>query len=426
LTLTSRQDATQEFHEYHSSSVLSDLPSEYRLGPIDPSTALSLRQPKQSSRAQSTAETQQLPPLTAIISTPDFEQAAKLVLSNKSYIYASSSANTGLSLSNNLASWSRISFRPRVLRPVETVSLATSILGVPSQFPFYVSPMGTLGSLHKNAEPEMVRGCVRAGLHVVISTASTKPVEEIAAAYKEAQKELNYSSPSQLFFQLYVHSDDDKARTLLRKLKPLGFKGVFLTVDTPIIGKRTADRRLQAEEALVTLGPQETGQKHDPAEQTDKTNSFAPAFGGRPLPGQLTPNLDWNVTLQLIRSEWDGPIVLKGIQCAEDAKLALRYQCAGILLSNHGGRQLHSAPSALETLIEIREYAAEVLKSQMQIFLDGGLRDGADILKALALGATAVGVGRPFLYALAAYGSEGVGRCADSKCIHSLIKADFG
>ena len=110
--------------------------------------------------------------------------------------------------------------------------------------------------------------------------------------------------------------------------------------------------------------------------------------------------------------------MLKGIQTAEDAKLALDYGCDGILLSNHGGRQMHTAPSALMTLLEIRTYCPEVI-GKMEIFLDGGLRDGNDVLKALCLGATAVGVGRPFLYALAAYGTKGIERCVDSEYAHS-------
>jgi L-lactate dehydrogenase (cytochrome) len=135
----------------------------------------------------------------------------------------------------------------------------------------------------------------------------------------------------------------------------------------------------------------------------------------------LSPYTTWE-DLEWIRKEWEGPIVLKGIQTAEDAKLALDYGCDGILLSNHGGRQMHTAPSALMTLLEIRTYCPEVI-GKMEIFLDGGLRDGNDVLKALCLGATAVGVGRPFLYALAAYGTKGIERCVDSE--YSRARSGF-
>ena len=123
--------------------------------------------------------------------------------------------------------------------------------------------------------------------------------------------------------------------------------------------------------------------------ETGGDNAFAPAMGGRPVQGQLSPHTTWE-DLEWIRKEWDGPIVLKGVQCADDAKLAMEHSCDGILLSNHGGRQLHTAPSALMTLLEIRTYCPEVLE-KLEVFLDGGLRDGNDVLKALCLGATAVG-----------------------------------
>ena len=113
--------------------------------------------------------------------------------------------------------------------------------------------------------------------------------------------------------------------------------------------------------------------------------------------------------------------MLKGVQCVEDARMAVEYGCQGVLLSNHGGRQLHSAPSALMTLCEIRTYAPEVF-GRLEVYVDGGLRDGADVLKALCLGATAVGVGRPFLYALAAYGARGVERCVDGKFASKSFK----
>lgn len=128
--------------------------------------------------------------------------------------------------------------------------------------------------------------------------------------------------------------------------------------------------------------------------------------------------LKWE-DLAWIKEAWGGPLVLKGIQTAEDAKLAVDYGCEGILLSNHGGRQLHSAPSALSTLVEIRLHCPEVF-DKLEVFVDGGLRDGADILKALCLGAKGVGVGRPFSYALSAYGAAGVDRCVDSKYFNRL------
>ncbi|KAF2750147.1 mitochondrial cytochrome-like protein b2 [Sporormia fimetaria CBS 119925] len=402
-------DATNEFKKYHPLDYIKQLPPNSLKGTVDPNTFGKLRQPKpETDTPVSETDTEHsVPHVSLCVSTPDFEKAAKAVLPNKSWVYASASANAGLSLKGNLEDWTRISFRPRILRDVGSVDMRRSILGHSSKYPFYISPMGTMGALHPGAEPEMVRGGVRKGCHVVVSTASTKPNEEIMQSYIDAQQQINNASPSKLFFQYYMPVNRNKAIELIHRVKKAGYKGLWITVDTATLGKRTADRVLQAEEALaVGMAEQPTTDWEVGAENPD-----APAMGGRSVDGFLTPHLNWQ-DLAWVKKEWGGPIVLKGVQCAEDAKLALEYGCQGILLSNHGGRQLQTAPSALMTLLEIRTYCPEVF-GKMEIYLDGGLRDGSDVLKALCLGATAVGVGRPFLYALSAYGSKGVERCVD-------------
>ncbi|ORY19048.1 L-lactate dehydrogenase [Clohesyomyces aquaticus] len=401
-------DATTEFKKYHQLEYVNDLPARSDLGPVDPNTLAQLRVPKdtEAKPASETDSDNKIPHVSMVISAPDFETVAKAVLPHKAWIYASSSANTGLSLRTNLDSWPRIQLRPRVLRDVADVDTRRTILGHSSQYPFYLSPMGTLGVIHPEAEPEMVRGAVRKGAHMVVSTASTKSTEQIMQSYLDEQKRLGNASPSKLFFQFYMPVDKKKGLALLGIAKRAGYKGLWITVDTPVLGKRSADRLQQAEEALAV------GMEDSTAEwEAGGENAFAPAMGGRVATGQLSPHTTWE-DLAWLRKEWNGPIVLKGIQSAEDAKLAMEYECQGILLSNHGGRQQHSAPSALMTLLEIRTYYPEVM-GKLEIFLDGGLRDGADVLKALCLGATAVGVGRPYLYALAAYGVQGIERCTD-------------
>ncbi|KAF1955897.1 mitochondrial cytochrome-like protein b2 [Byssothecium circinans] len=402
-------DATQEFEKYHPLSYVDDLPTGSLIGTIDPNTLGNLRtKKKEISSPVSAADTsKEIPHVTLCVSCPDFEVAAKAVLPHRSYIYASTSANTGISLKTNLDDWGRINFRPRAMRDVGDIDTRRSIFGYSTPYPFYISPMGTLGAIHPGAEPEMVRGAVRKGAHMVVSTASTKGAREIMQSYIDEQKRLGNSSPTQLFFQYYMPVARKEAIELIHTAKDCGYKGLWITVDTAVLGKRTADRVLQAEESLA-VGVEEEGTAEW---EMGSENTFAPAMGGRVVSGQLSPHPAWE-DLKWIRKEWDGPIVLKGIQCAEDAKLAYEYGLEGILLSNHGGRQIHTAPSALMTLCEIRTYCPEII-GKMEIFLDGGLRDGSDVLKALCLGATAVGVGRPFLYALAAYGAQGVERCVD-------------
>jgi L-lactate dehydrogenase (cytochrome) len=405
------QDATEEFSKYHPLDYVNDLAEGSLLGPIDPNTLGELTAWKEENAipAAIADPAKEIPHVSLCISCPDFEKTAKAVLPHKSYVYASTSANTGLSLKTNLDDWGRINFRPRVMRNVGDVDTRRSMFGHESPYPFYISPMGTLGAIHPGAEPEMVRGAVRKGVHAVISTASSKQVEPIWQSFEDEQKRLANASPTQLFYQYYMPVDRNRAIELIHIVNKCGFKGLWITVDTPVLGKRTADRVLQAEEALA-VGIEEEGTAEWEA---GGENAFAPALGGRVVSGQLSPHTT-REDLEWIRKEWDGPIVLKGVQCAEDAKLAFEYGCDGVLLSNHGGRQLQTAPSALMTLLEIRTYCPEVI-GKMEIFLDGGLRDGSDVLKALCLGATAVGVGRPFLYALAAYGSQGVERCVDGK-----------
>ncbi|KAI0121912.1 FMN-dependent dehydrogenase-domain-containing protein [Daldinia grandis] len=422
-------DATAEFRTIHSPDVLEYLPKESYLGEIDPAALASLATKSPSSSkpvttsalppspspspppGPSSAPTANGPPHIAhCVIASDFEAAAKAVLPRNPFSYISSSANSGLSLQGNLSSWLRVSFRPRILRDVRRVSARSAIFGHTTPFPFYVSAMGLLGRGHPNAEAEFVRGLARRGAHGMISSESSLPMEQIVAALRDEQQKLSSQAgsakqkddfpPSQLHFQLYVHSEHAVTLARIRRAKATGFKSIWVTVDTAVLGKRTPDRRVQAAEAL------EAGLE-DAAEQAGVGNNT----GFYPTRGHFQPSLSWT-DLAWIKKEWGGPLVLKGVQCAEDAKLALEYGCEGILLSNHGGRQAHTAPDALTTLLEIRAYCPEVL-GKLDIFVDGGLRDGADVLKAICLGATAVGVGRPFFYALAAYGSKGIERCID-------------
>lgn len=346
----------------------------------------------------------EIPHLSGCVITDDFERAAKVVLPARSWSYVSSYSNSGASMAANLASWSLVNFRPRILRDVHFVSTKTSMLGCASPLPFYVSPMGTLGRAHEDAELAFVRGFVRSNVHGLMSTMSTKSTEDLAAALDERLKETGVGSrdnpaSTQLHFQLYTSPNRKAAIKLIRRAKAAGFRSLWITVDTPILGKRTIDRRQMAVDALAIGSPEQAA-------------SIGLGIQTHVPQNQISASLVWQ-DLEWIKEAWGGPLVLKGIQCAEDAKLALGYGCHGILLSNHGGRQLHSAPDALATLVEIRHYCPEVLE-HLEIFVDGGVRDGADVLKALCLGATAVGVGRPFFYALAAYGTAGVERCVDS------------
>lgn len=214
-------------------------------------------------------------------------------------------------------------------------------------------------------------------------------------AAHEAVFNARTSSDQPLFFQLYANRDRQKTQVLLRKMEKLGAAAIFLTVDSPVLGRRERDDRVKvADGELLSTG-------------VAKASSA----------GLLNPLLTWE-DVDWIRRDTNIPIVIKGIQTVEDAILAHKHGVHGIVLSNHGGRSLDTAQSPILTLLEIRKHAPHLLSNEtrgkFQVFIDGGIRRGTDVLKALALGASAVGVGRPFLYALTAgYGERGVRRLVE-------------
>ncbi|KAI1111148.1 FMN-dependent dehydrogenase-domain-containing protein [Nemania sp. NC0429] len=412
-------DATAEFHKIHSTEVLKYLPKDACLGAVDTATIASL--PISASVADGEKEGERKgkgggpPHISSIVVPNDFEAAAKAVMPARSWSYVSSSAHDGSALRGNLASWHAVRFRPRIFHDVLAADPRCAILGAASAFPFYLSAMGQLGRGHPAGEPGVVRALARRGIHGVVSTESTATMEEIAAAFademekeKRKRNERNEDGvvgqdrpDAQLHFQLYIPADRAIAVQRIRRARATGvFRSLWVTVDTVVLGKRTADRALQAAEALAA-SPELEG------------HAERGAFGllSHVNGAQINATLTWD-DLKWIKEEWGGPVVLKGVQSAEDAARAAEMGVAGVLLSNHGGRQMHDAVDALTTLLEIRTYYPGVV-DKLEVFVDGGCRDGADVLKAVSLGAKAVGIGRPFFYALAAYGEKGVERCAD-------------
>jgi L-lactate dehydrogenase (cytochrome) len=206
-----------------------------------------------------------------------------------------------------------------------------------------------------------------------------------------------------LVFQLYVKKDFDEVKAIIRRARSLGFRALMVTVDTPVVGKREDDDRFKAEQNLPSL-------------------VAASEFDAIPR-SPYSSALCWD-DLAWIRQEWGntGPLCLKGLATVEDVKRAASLGFTSLYLSNHGGRQLDGAPSGLHTLMEIRRFHPELLKC-CEILLDGGVRRGTDVLKALALGASAVGIGRPFMYALSTHGTDGVCRALDSRLQHTACRS---
>jgi L-lactate dehydrogenase (cytochrome) len=253
-----------------------------------------------------------------------------------------------------------------------------------------------VGLTHPDGELALAQGAAIQGIHYSPSTYTSVSYTKITEGHAAVA-----NHQSSLFFQLYVNADKEKTIKVIQEARGLKFKGLFITVDTPYVGNRDQDRRQKAQEAF------KLGLVEKPAIVTGEKIVAGGNNGG------LSRSLNWN-DLKWIREAWGGPIALKGIQSAADAKLAMEAGVEAIYLSNHGGRQLHSAPSCLSTLLQIHKTCPEVFK-HCQIYVDGGATRGGDILKAICLGATAVGIGRPFLYAIGAYGVDGLNKAVESK-----------
>ncbi len=264
----------------------------------------------------------------------------------------------------------RIHLRPRVMVDVSTIDTRTTVLSTPTSTPIIVAPMALHCLAHPEGECATAQGAGMAKTLMVAGTTSTRSLEEIAQAA---------SGP--LWFQLYVYPSFEVAEKLVHRAETAGYSAIVLTVDLPVLGNREKDRRNN-----VTIPP-------PPYQEAN--------FIDIEKIGQEWVRLTWE-SLSWLRSITSLPIVLKGILTAEDALLAVEHGIDGIVVSNHGGRQLDTAIPSIEALPEV----VEAVAGRCEVYVDGGIRRGTDILKALALGARAVLVGRPVLWGLAANGAE--------------------
>ncbi|KAF2184305.1 glycolate oxidase [Zopfia rhizophila CBS 207.26] len=377
------RDATQPYNEIHSPSLISDSLSQSKLiGTLDASTITSdwLKLPPKS-----TPELQldQKPPLHTLISSHDLEEVASRTISKKAWAFYSSAATDCITHRANCETFDRIWWRPRVLRNVQSACTKTRILGVESSVPFFCAPAAMARLVDGEGEKGIARACAKAGVLQCISTNASFPASEICA-----------SVPSHpFFFQLYVNKDRTQTDRLLKSL-PSTIRAIFVTVDAPIAGKREADERVRADESLST-----------PMSGAKAKNDKKGGALGRIMGGYIDPGLCWE-DMKWLRSITSLPIVVKGIMSVEDAVMCAEAGIDGIVISNHGGRNLDGAPPSLRTLLQLRLARPEIFR-KMEVYLDGGIRRGTDVLKAVCLGATAVGIGRPILYALN-YGEEGV------------------
>lgn len=390
------RDATEDYDPIHPPGTLEgNLKPEAKLGKIDLAT-IPLAKPDDVEKEQ---EKEGPPDMQSLLNLDEIEEVATKQVSKKCWAYYYSAADDLISKSFNNLVYKQILLRPRVFVDCTRCDTSTSLLGHKVGIPLYVSPAAMARLAHPDGEHGIAQGISTFGALQIVSNNASMTPEQIVEG----------SLPGQIFgWQLYVQNDRKKSEDMLVRINKMSdkYKFICLTLDAPVPGKREHDEKQQTVGASlhVSSSIKEAGGK--------------PGGGGvgQQLFWGTAADLTWESTLPWLAKHTKLPIVLKGLQTHEDAYLAAQYapQVKAIILSNHGGRALDTAPPAVHTLLEIRKYCPEVF-NRIEVWVDGGIKRGTDVVKALCLGAKAVGVGRPALFGLGAGGTEGVHRTFESK-----------
>ncbi|KAI5119170.1 hypothetical protein M0805_008653 [Coniferiporia weirii] len=388
------RDATKEYDPIHPpDAITTNLPLSKHLGAIDPSSSTTYAEVETEEDKRRALLLASVPPLSSVLNLHDFEAVARRVLPPRAWAYYSSAADDEITHRENRGVYQRIWFRPQVLVDVEHVDFSTSILGMRTSMPIYITAtaLGKLG--HPDGELNLTRGASKHNVIQMIPTLASCSFDSLVDGAIPGQTQ---------FLQLYVNRDRKITERIVRHAEERGIKGLFITVDAPQLGRREKDMRMKFDD--------EEGANVQQGDGNIEKNQGA----ARAISSFIDPSLSWK-DIPWFKSITNMPIILKGVQRWEDALRAYDAGCAGIVLSNHGGRQLDTAPAGIEVLVSVvrafrekRGITFPLRDGRFQIFVDGGVRRATDVLKAIALGATAVGIGRPFLYAYSAYGAEGV------------------
>ena len=364
----------------------------------------------------------------------DLRAMAKRKLSHRAFTYIDGGAGAGRTIATNASAFNTIRIAPRMLRGIETVDAGTTVFGQHVQAPVIAAPVGVLELAHRRADIGVAQGCRMAQTPMMISSQASIPMERIAHAI----------DPVPAFYQLYWGKSDALARSFVSRAERCGCKAIVLTVDTTTLGWRTPD--LDAAFIPFTYAMGIAQYTSDPVfrqlvelRESADSDSKPPVtlrslytlwtmahhypgstmgnlLSGRAVRGVKTftslfsnPGLNWEHLRQL-RDWTDLPIVVKGIMTADDARKACSIGANGIIVSNHGGRQVDGGASTLEMLNGI----VDAVGSDADVVIDGGIRSGADVFKCLALGARAVMIGRPYAFALGVGGQKGVAQYFDN------------
>ncbi|MDK3017056.1 alpha-hydroxy acid oxidase [Pseudodonghicola flavimaris] len=347
----------------------------------------------------------------------DLREMARRRLPALVFEYLEGGAEEEITLRRNRTAFDRIGLMPRLLRPVGGTTLAGDLLGAPVPIPMAVAPTGFNALLWPRGDVALARAAAAAGLPFVQSTVSNDPLEQVAAI-----------PGLRHWMQLYVFQDQTAVEMLVSRAEMAGSEALVLTVDGNVFGNRPWDRRNYRTGTEPTLARRLEMLRH-PRWMIDLIRHGTPRFGtlapvlpqGKSdmvsaaswLRDQMDPDLDWD-RVAWLRRVWPRRLILKGLLATDDVEQAIRIGADAVVLSNHGGRQLDGAPSPMEVL----EAAATLARGRLSLLLDSGIRRGSDIVKALALGADGVLVGRAGLYGLGAAGTAGAQRA------HAILREE--
>ena len=339
----------------------------------------------------------------------DLRTMAKKRMPAGCFDYIDGAAQDEVTAVNNVSSFKNYYFRPRVLRDVAAISTTTTLLGGQIPFPVMIAPTGFDRIAHSQGELAVARAAKRAGIPYSLSTMGTRSIEEVA--------EVN---DGRKWFQVYVWRDKPLLKEMLERAAASGYEGIMITVDTAVLGRRERDVRrgfsLPPKVGLDTIidgirHPRWTSDflRAEPIQFANVKGSSAVGDGSTPVTlsdyinSQFDPALSWS-DIEWFRDNWPGMIMIKGVQTVEDAEIAADMKLDGVILSNHGGRQLDYAPSPIDLVAPV----ADAVGDRTAVICDGGVRRGSDIVKAVAMGADACMIGRAYFYALGAAGERGV------------------
>lgn len=384
------KDATKEYDPIHPKDTLDKyLDKSKHLGPVDMKTVAQEAEeydPEEEARLE---RLKRMPGLDQCYNLMDFEAVARRVMKKSAWGYYSSGADDEITMRENHSAFHKIWFRPKILVDVEKVDFSTTMLGTKVDIPFYVTAtaLGKLG--HPEGECVLTRAAHTHNVIQMIPTLASCSFDEMMDAAQADQVQ---------WLQLYVNKDRAITKKIVQYAEKRGCKGLFITVDAPQLGRREKDMRSKFTDAGSSV-------QAESGEETDRNQGAA-----RAISSFIDPALSWK-DIPWFQSITKMPILLKGVQRVEDVLKAVEMGVDGVVLSNHGGRQLDFARSGIEVLAEVMPALRERgWENKIEIYIDGGVRRATDIIKALCLGARGVGIGRPFLFAMSAYGQPGVER----------------